>query len=72
MPNSLTAAYSNYQQLNNAELTPQVAQFLGEVYEGDNNYEQARRWYQEAKAGYEAIGDEQRIEYIEKVMRRLN
>lgn len=33
----LTAAYSNYQQLNNAELTPQVAQFLGEVYEMDNN-----------------------------------
>ncbi|MEQ8540126.1 MAG: tetratricopeptide repeat protein [Coleofasciculus sp. D1-CHI-01] len=69
---ALTAAYSHYQQLNNAELTPQVAQFLGEVYEMDNNYEEARRWYQDAKAGYEAIGAEQRIEYIEKVMRRLN
>ncbi|MEQ8969276.1 MAG: tetratricopeptide repeat protein [Coleofasciculus sp. C1-SOL-03] len=69
---ALTAAYSNYQQLNNAELTPQVAQFLGEVYEGDNNYEEARRWYQDAKAGYEAIGDEQRVETVEKAMQRLN
>lgn len=68
----LTAAYSNYQQLNNAELTPQVAQFLGEVYEMDNNYEEARRWYQDAKAGYEAIGDEQRVETVEKAMQRLN
>lgn len=68
----LMAAYSNYQQLNNAELTPQVAQFLGEVYEMDNNYEAARLWYQDAKAGYEAIGDEQRSENIEKAMQRLN
>lgn len=69
---ALTAAYSHYQQLNNAELTPQVAQFLGEVYEMDNNYEQARRWYQDAKAGYEAIGAEQRVETVEKAMQRLN
>ncbi|MEQ9620692.1 hypothetical protein [Coleofasciculus chthonoplastes] len=68
----LMAAYSNYQQLNNAELIPQVAQFLGEVYEMDNNYEAARRWYQDAKAGYEAIGDEQRIDNIEKAMQRLS
>ncbi|MEQ9354099.1 tetratricopeptide repeat protein [Coleofasciculus chthonoplastes] len=68
----LMAAYSNYQQLNHAELIPQVAQFLGEVYEMDNNYEEARRWYQDAKAGYEAIGDEQRIDNIEKAMQRLS
>jgi tetratricopeptide (TPR) repeat protein len=67
----LEAAYASYETLKNRELTTQVAQFLGEVYERSGNRDQAINWYQQTKTGYEALGDTERLNYVERQLRNL-
>ena len=67
----LKAARASYETIKNPELAAQLAQFLGQVYEGVSNRDEAIRWYQIAEAEYKALGDTQRLNFVEENLRRL-
>ena len=67
----LKTAHVNYEALNNKELSSQVAQFLGEVYDSLNEKQKSITWYQQAKIGYQHLNDKKRLEWVEKQLNRL-
>lgn len=67
----LKTAYVNYETSNNKELSSQVAQFLGEIYDSLNEKQKSIAWYQKAKAGYQQLNDKKRLEWVEKRLNRL-
>ncbi|MBV6625808.1 MAG: tetratricopeptide repeat protein [Rivularia sp. (in: Bacteria)] len=67
----LKTAHVNYEALNNKELSSQVAQFLGEVYDSLNEKQKSITWYQRAKTGYQQLNDKKRLEWVERQLNRL-
>ncbi|AFY57534.1 hypothetical protein Riv7116_5137 [Rivularia sp. PCC 7116] len=67
----LKTAHVNYEALKNKELSTQIAQFLGEVYDSLNKKQESIAWYQQAKTGYQQLNDKKRLEWVEKQLNRL-
>lgn len=67
----LKTAYVNYETLKNKELSSQVAQFLGEVYDSLDEKQKSITWYQQAKTGYQQLNLKKRLQWVEKQLSRL-
>lgn len=67
----LKAARENYKSINDPGSAAQLAQFIGEVYQSSQDINNAIISYGTAKKEYEALGQQNRVDYMEEILGTL-